>query len=167
MFFGFFFGLPVWFEMILTQMFLLIQKDSLLTNTRQPLFTAQEPHPSLPPFVHLHASFFSWNVEMTSVVGMLLSLLLTGTKWTPLLTSLIHFATPSSSLQLLLKPLRLTKVNGSGRPLLLLPVAIDRGLRWVFIHSCWCLNRVCLGVGANKSCWLRNSKYVRKSRGVF
>lgn len=53
-----------------------------------------------------------------------------------LLCSLLSFVLqpPSSSLQLLLKLLRLTKVNGSGRPLLLLSTAIDRGLRWVFIH---------------------------------
>lgn len=53
-----------------------------------------------------------------------------------LLCSLLSFVLqpPSSSLQLLLKLLRLTKVNGSGCPLLLLFMAIDRGLRWVFIH---------------------------------
>lgn len=66
-----------------------------------------------------------------------------------LLCSLLSFILqpPSSSLQLLLKLLRLTKVNGSSRPLLLLFMAIDRGLRWVFIHlaGAWIECVGCLG----------------------
>lgn len=66
-----------------------------------------------------------------------------------LLCSLLSFVLqpPSSSLQLLLKLLRLTKVNRSGCPLLLLSMAIDRGLRWVFIHlaGAWIECVGCLG----------------------
>lgn len=88
--------------------------------------------PLPPPFANIHLSD-------NRCCGLWLSLLLIdlflGQK-VELLCSLLSFVLqpPSSSLQLLLKLLRLTKVNGCGRPLLLLLMAIDGGLHWVFIH---------------------------------
>lgn len=100
------------------------------------------PSPLLPPFplsANIHVSFVikcgdDVNLCCRHWLSLLLIDLFLGQN--ELLCSLLSFVLqpPSSSLQLLLKLLRLTKVNGSGCPLLLLFMAIDRGLRWVFIH---------------------------------
>lgn len=120
----------------------------------------QKAHPSPPPppptyplFANIHMSSVITNVEMTLTfccrhwLSLLLIDLFLGRN--ELLCSLLSFILqpPSSSLQLLLKLLRLMKVNGSGRPLLLLFMAIDRGLRWVFIHlaGAWIECVGCLG----------------------
>ncbi len=95
---------------------------------------------SSPPFANIHVSFVmkcgdDVNLCCRHWLSLLLIDLFLGQN--ELLCSLLSFVLqpPSSSLQLLLKLLRLTKVNGFGRPLLLLFMAIDRGLRWVFsIH---------------------------------
>lgn len=97
------------------------------------------PPPPLPLFANIHVSFVikcgdDVNLCCRHWLSLLLIDLFLGQN--ELLCSLLSFVLqpPSSSLQLLLKLLRLTKVNGSGCPLLLLFMAIDRGLRLVFIH---------------------------------
>lgn len=104
-------------------------------------------HPSPPPF-SLSSSLFFANIHESFVIKCGVEVNLCCRHWlslllidlflgqNELLCSLLSFVLqpPSSSLQLLLKLLRLTKVNGSGCPLLLLFMAIDRGVCWVFIH---------------------------------
>lgn len=118
-------------------------------------------HPSPPPsplplffpfFANIHESFvIKCGVEVNLCCRHWLSLLLIDLflGQNELLCSLLSFVLqpPSSSLQLLLKLLRLTKVNGSGCPLLLLFMAIDRGVCWVFIHlaGAWIECVGCLG----------------------
>ena len=110
------------------------------------------PAPPLPLFANIHVSFVikcgdDVNLCCRHWLSLLLIDLFLGQN--ELLCSLLSFVLqpPSSSLQLLLKLLRLTKVNGSGCPLLLLFMAIDRGLRWVFIHlaGAWIECVGCLG----------------------
>lgn len=122
-------------------------------------------HPSPPPspfsssfppfFANIHESFvIKCGVEVNLCCRHWLSLLLIDLflGQNELLCSLLSFVLqpPSSSLQLLLKLLRLTKVNGSGCPLLLLFMAIDRGGLLGFHPSRWCLNRVCWVFGLTK-----------------
>lgn len=133
------------------------------TDLRSPSFTKHGTHPKPrahpPPLsppsslsANIHVSFvIRCGDDVNLCCQHWLSLLLIDLFLEPneLLCSLFSFVLqpPSSSLQLLLKLLRLTKVNGSGCPLLLLFVAIDRGPRWIFIHlaGAWIECVGCLG----------------------
>lgn len=128
-------------------------KNKTKWKKKQKQAKAHSSPPSPLPSLLTLMCLLSWNVEMTLTfvvgIGCLCCSLTCSWDRNELLCSLLSFVLqpPSSSLQLLLKLLRLMKVNGSGCPLLLLFTAIDRGLCWVFIHlaGAWIECVGCLG----------------------